>query len=111
MEGAELRGFSLTLHILFCSFKTSSGERLILNAPQTSQGEADVVLERAVLCSYEPFSRVAASLAGLGCRVQQGHVSPLSCVTAVLLESAARGVLLTLCSSTSHLKAGQIKWH
>lgn len=39
---------------------------LILNAPQTSQGEVDVDLERAVLCSCEPFCLVAAALAGLG---------------------------------------------
>lgn len=84
---------------------------LILNAPQTSQGEVDVVLERAVLCSCEPFCLVAAALAGLGCWVQQGHVSLWSCGTAGLLQWAAAGVLSTLCSSTSHLEAGQIKWH
>lgn len=62
--GAELRGFSLTPHILFCSFKTSSGERLILNAPETFQGVVDVVLERAGLCSCEPFGHPGLGSAG-----------------------------------------------
>lgn len=61
---AELRGFSLTPHVLFCSFKTSSGERLIVNAPQTAQGEVFAALERTVLCSCEPFSLSWAGLPG-----------------------------------------------
>ena len=49
LEGAEPRGFSLTLHILFCSFKTSIWERMILHSPLTSQGRVGVVLKRIVV--------------------------------------------------------------
>lgn len=49
LEGAEPRSSSWALHILFCSFKTSIWERMILHALLTSQGGVGVVLERIVV--------------------------------------------------------------
>ena len=45
LEGAEPRGFSLTLHNLFCSLEPGIWETM-RHAPLTSQGGAGVVLKR-----------------------------------------------------------------